>query len=377
MDYFIEELKNKKLINKNDILNMKNYIDKKYVNNTEAKKADMLSKTIHHILDTNLSEFNESEKNKIKFNTLKNTIFKNKDSIFMYDLFKSCITNMNHEQSSNKRLLNWVNLNVKNKVSQNSFKNYIENNLPKDKITIKKSKVKRDNKIIDSYKNYVDIEHTSNNISNTQNSNSNHILNIIKSKKVIFSMSLICIFIISILAHTAAGKNIIDHSIYSVYYSQKGNIYLDGLNKITNTQNNLPDYIKYRRIRRGKLKDFLTKRNSLLAKEPYFSTILNTAKEFNINPLLLFAITGQEQDFVPQGEKDANKIANNPFNVFHSWQEYNTNIDDSSKIAARTVINLSKDRPQNADPFLWIGKRYAEDTNWGYGVRSIFKELEK
>lgn len=371
MDYFIEELKNKKLINRNDILTMKNYIDKKYVNDTDNKRADMLSKTIHHILDTNLSPFDEPEKNRIKFSTLKNTLFKNKDSIFMYDLFKSCVSNINKEQNSNKELLNWVNLNVKNKVNENSLKNYIKNNMKestsvKNKTIVKKAEIKHDDKIMSPYKNYVEEKHVV-----------SCILNLFKSKKVILSLGLVCIFIIGMLSHTAAGKNIINDSIYSTYYTQKGNIYLDGLDKIDNSQNNLPDYIKYRRIREGKLKAFLTKRNSLLAKEPYFSTILNTAKQFNVNPLLLFAITGQEQGFVPQSEKDANKIANNPFNVFHSWQEYNTNIDDSSKIAARTVINLSQDRPKNVDPFLWIGKRYAEDKNWGYGVQAIFKELEK
>lgn len=44
-------------------------------------------------------------------------------------------------------------------------------------------------------------------------------------------------------------------------------------------------------------------------------------------------------------------------------------------IAARTIINLSIDKPKENNPFMWIGKKYAEDENWGNGVQSIFEEI--
>ena len=113
----------------------------------------------------------------------------------------------------------------------------------------------------------------------------------------------------------------------------------------------------------------------MLAEEPYFSAIIRASKEFNLNPHILFAITGQEQSFVPKNNENAEKIANNPFNVFHSWQEYNTDIYDSSRIAARTVINLAKDKPNNIDIFDWINSKYADDKNWGRGVKEIFETL--
>lgn len=144
-----------------------------------------------------------------------------------------------------------------------------------------------------------------------------------------------------------------------------------------NVPNNLPDSLKYTQIQEDKLKSFLTSHNSLLAEEPYFSAILNSAEEYNVNPLLLFAITGQEENFVQQDGKDASKIANNPFNVYQSWQLYNTNIDDSSQIAARTVVKLCVDLPSGEDAFAWIGKKYAEDGNWGIKVHTIFNELEQ
>jgi len=139
----------------------------------------------------------------------------------------------------------------------------------------------------------------------------------------------------------------------------------------------LPSYFTYKDVDENKLKAYLKSRNSLLEEEPYFSSIINTALEFDLNPLVLFAIAGHEQGFVPKSNPLATKIANNPFNVFVSWQEYNTDIVDSSQIAARTVINLSKGRPDGVDPFQWINRKYAEDKNWWKGVRSIFDRLER
>ena len=60
-----------------------------------------------------------------------------------------------------------------------------------------------------------------------------------------------------------------------------------------------------------------------------------------------------------------------------SWKVYNTSIEDSSRIAARTIINLSKGCPDDADPILWLNQNYAEDPNWYKGVTSLLNQLEK
>lgn len=44
MEYFVEELKNKKIISKDDIEILKNYINKKYLKVDSKGKAKMLSK---------------------------------------------------------------------------------------------------------------------------------------------------------------------------------------------------------------------------------------------------------------------------------------------------------------------------------------------
>lgn len=125
----------------------------------------------------------------------------------------------------------------------------------------------------------------------------------------------------------------------------------------------------------GAVKAYLQGRDSLLAEEPYFTAIVESGRTHGIDPLLLFAVAGQEQGFVPKSAKKAKQIANNPFNVFHSWQDYNTNIGDSSGIAARLLAKLTSRIPEGEEPFAWMNRTYAEDPNWADGVRAIYSKL--
>ncbi|PWW00722.1 mannosyl-glycoprotein endo-beta-N-acetylglucosaminidase [Paenibacillus cellulosilyticus] len=142
-------------------------------------------------------------------------------------------------------------------------------------------------------------------------------------------------------------------------------------------KNELPASLQYREIDMDRLAAYLNSKNSLLAEAKYTEPIIAAAEEFGIDPLLMFAITGQEQAFVPRDHERAMEIANNPFNVFHSWMEYNTTIKQSARIAARTIVSASKNRPEEIDPFTWINIKYAEDKNWAKGVRSIWSSMSK
>ncbi len=147
-------------------------------------------------------------------------------------------------------------------------------------------------------------------------------------------------------------------------------------------ETHLPSEYTYKKVDTKKLKKWLLERESLLGEEPYFSEILLAAENSNISPYLLFAIAGQEQGFVKKTAENAKKIANNPFNVYGSWQKYNTNIKDATEIASRTIINLSKSRPESVDTLKWINLRggkggYAEDENWWVGVSKIFKKINE
>lgn len=137
----------------------------------------------------------------------------------------------------------------------------------------------------------------------------------------------------------------------------------------------LPAFLAYTDINEEAAKSFLQTRDALLAEEPYFGAIVESAKKHGIHPLLLLAITGQEQGFVPKTNKNAKRIANNPFNVFHSWKDYNTNIRESSDIAAKLLAKLAAKRPEGADAFEWFNETYAEDEQWAKGVRTLFAQL--
>jgi len=72
----------------------------------------------------------------------------------------------------------------------------------------------------------------------------------------------------------------------------------------------------------------------------------------------------------------AELMINNPYNIYRSWQLYNTDFDEATRIASRTILTLSEDRPLGEDPVKWINRKYAEDSNWHLGVNAFLNELE-
>lgn len=311
-----KDFSNKTILTKNDILQIRQAINNKHIDKTNKERARILSTAIHSILGEHLIGIEDNIKNEIKVSLLKNILFNNKDSISYLDIYETITSSKFKGNISENDIKVW----------QNSF---IKGN--KQKYTLK------------PYTN---------------------------------KFLLFFIYFLLILTLTHNYKKVSSY-IFSNKVRNVNNINFQSLvsKAENNNSSNLPYYFKYIEINKEKLRQFLINKNSLLSEEPYFSSMVNSSKEFNLNPLILFAITGQEQSFVPKTNKYSKKIANNPYNVFHSWMEYNTDIIDSSKIACRTVINLCKDRPQGEDPFKWINRKYAEDKNWYKGVKSIYNEL--
>lgn len=388
MKNVIDELKATFILTKEEIERIKLYVVKKYPNNSSKENANILSTTIYGILDKSLQGINRQQRQNIKKSIIRSTILKEKKNILKWDVFNACISEMKKTPQLKTSLIEWVNKNQKNTVSQANFEEYVFSlynkisserlhnlniKLPKYKViyirdikrVILKCKMVIVFKVINSYKR---INMLVENISNKISSN--------KISISILALLILILYSINIIT----GSNIIENK------NRKSNnveqIYATGADKYDlyvkdamSYHPHLPNSFNYKNINEVKLLEFLNGKNSMLAEEPYFSAIIRTSKEFNLNPNILFAITGQEQSFVPRNHENAEKIANNPFNVFHSWQEYNTDIYDSSRIVARTVINLSKDKPNNIDIFDWINSKYADDNNWGRGVKEIFDTI--
>lgn len=384
MKHIEEELKKIKVIDRDDIIKFKNYIYKKYPENTAVKNAKILSDTIHQVIYTKLDGIPEDFKSSIKIITLKNTLGSSKNLITLYDIFDSCVIDENLRTNFTGELISWVNVHSNTKIEMDEAQLYLQskydkevnsNTLLKEDMHIE-SKEMPSNSVISVEGERIQFNSVMS-LNNSCSSNFKPTLQNVLSYlnglnfRIYIVILAICIFSISL------SKGLFLKIKKAEYKSENYIFQTDKAIEVSTVYPNIhmPTYMRYKKVNEEKLKNFLDKRNSLLVKEPYFSTILSVSKEFNLNPIVLFSVAGQEQSFVPKDTTNASKIANNPYNVFHSWQEYNTDIKDSSSIAARTLIDLSKNTPKNTDPFLWIGKKYAEDSKWGSGVRSIFEEI--
>ncbi|WML34801.1 hypothetical protein [Clostridium sp. OS1-26] len=387
MKHIEEELKKIKVIDREDIIKFKNYIYKKYPENTAVKNAKILSDTIHQIIYTKLDGIPEDFKLSIKIITLKNTLGSSKNLITLYDIFDSCVIDENLRTNFTRELISWVNVHSNTKIEMDEAQLYLQfkydkevnsNTLLKEDMHIESKEMPSSNAItIKSEKIPLNsVMPLDNSCSSNFKPTLQDVLSYLRELNFRRGTVVLAICVFSIGLYTLS-KGLFLNVKKAEYKSEN---YIFQTDKIIETSNihpniHMPVYMRYKKVNEEKLKNFLDKRNSLLTKEPYFSTILSVSKEFNLNPIVLFSVAGQEQSFVPKDNPYASKIANNPYNVFHSWKEYNTNIKDSTSIAARTLINLSKNTPEDTDPFLWIGKKYAEDSKWGSGVRSIFEEL--
>ncbi|QED46892.1 hypothetical protein [Cytobacillus dafuensis] len=358
MTPFHEQLIQIDVIDEEGINKIRERINVRYHTLNSKQKATIFARTIHDMIDRSLPNFSKETKRSIRMELMNKKLSTNYLSISANDIIESSIA-LASEAELKIELSQWMQEKVE--IDSNMAESYVDN--------LRKSRKKEESEQTLPSESAVrsTIQVDDHVLSTTQN--------IIKSKlkkhKPYFlgaTAIILILFGIIVSIEYPAQKNM------DLAKGEADD--LKGTATQERLQNELPPSLQYEEIDDRKLRDWLHGRNSLLADEPYFSTIIEVANEYNIHPLLLFAITGQEQGFVSRDHKDAEKIANNPFNVYYSWKDFNTNITESSQIAARTIVNLSKDRPADVDPIQWINRKYAEDENWWLGVSAIFKQLE-
>ncbi|WP_051931778.1 hypothetical protein [Clostridium sp. KNHs214] len=384
MSTVLNKLNNIKILDKEDIVTIKNYIDNKYSENVSSKNSQILSHTISSIIYNNLKGLPEELKSDIKKEVLVNLLINGKKIVTFKDVFEICINYNGIRYDLPEKLVDWISLNTKMEFTTSELQQCFKDLGFKDinvNISTNEDKEELANKNLCSkdqaYKQNNENTLLHSNIEEYKKSKNYLIKQLIGWKKLKKIPGMVIVIITSIILLGGIGKAYYSNVIGKQQIKENSMVKEEKNKSIKSkyVNSHMPKYMRYKKINEAKLKEFLCKRSSLLVEEPYFSTIISVAEEFNVNPILLFSITGQEQNFVPKNSANSKKIANNPFNVYHSWIEYNTDIDDSTKIASRTIINLSKDMPKDEDPFEWIGKRYAEDKRWSKGVKAIFKEL--
>ncbi|WP_088834399.1 M23 family metallopeptidase [Paenibacillus tyrfis] len=148
--------------------------------------------------------------------------------------------------------------------------------------------------------------------------------------------------------------------------------------------NAMPAGLNYVAMNVPAMKDWLDKRKSALAEASVLASIDRAAQSQNVDPYLLIAITGQEQSFVPRTGAFADKIIRNPWNVFGCWCQgkgAELTTEEAAKIAAKTIVKLSQNRPASTDPISWLNDPanpngiYAEHRGWWLGVSRFYKAI--
>lgn len=350
----LEELKKKEIINSRHISNLRNYISDKYPNLSSHEASLLLINTIHKIIDNNLLQFDSEYRNRLRQNIISKSVYKSPFTITADEVLYAFADN--YEESYIDNLVDWVNISQNIEATREQILDVINEIRELDTEYLEKDIQLEPEEII--------LHNESN-----EDFNSNQIT---KSPANKFLGVIICGFLITVFSITMLIQNNRLKNTEIVTEDKTIEIEIENRNI-----NELPKIFKYRNIEVEKLREWLNNRNSKLADEPYLTAIINTAYEFDINPILLIAITGQEQGFVPRTHQYSDKIANNPFNVYGSWVDYNTDIYDSARIAAITIVNLSKNRPMEEDPIKWINRKYSEDENWYKGVTKIFNMISE
>lgn len=136
-----------------------------------------------------------------------------------------------------------------------------------------------------------------------------------------------------------------------------------------------PHYLRYQNISLEKLKDYLGSKHSMLLTSDYLDQLMAYSCEKDLNPLLLIAIIGQEQNYVPTQHRYAQRIIENPFNIYGSWETHPVGFTASMKEACYTINTALSQRTLYSDPFAVINSRYAQDPRWHIGVKVIFRDL--
>ena len=373
----LEKLKHKEIINDKNVLELRNYISNKYPHLSSYEASMMFANSIHKIIDNNIKHFDKKHRDEIKKSLISKSVNKSSFNINADEIFYAFISlNIDSDRCLDD-LTDWMNENQDIEVSKEYLLDFITEVHKYDKEHLidvihniieevdfnRKDDIKNNSK----EKTAVREINITDNQPNSKIVSSDNVQKFAKSKNlgIITGIFLITLLSLSIYIKIMNTEKVIPVKADDVEVSE------------TRTINELPSEFKYKDIDIEKLRVWLNNRDSKLADEPYLTTIIKTAERFDINPLFLISITGQEQGFVPRSNEYAAEIVNNPFNVYGSWLKYNTDISDSTEVAAITIVNLSKNRPSDIDTVKWINRKYAEDENWHKGVTKIFYMLCK
>ncbi|OBZ17374.1 hypothetical protein [Bacillus sp. FJAT-26390] len=360
-----------------DVRNIRNYVQHKYAAMPQDKRAEIVADAVKRIIHKQLPNFESSIKRSITETLIRTAVLERQRPVRADDIFQACLLLDRSDAQIYEPFHAWVetqlNVSCKKPVMQRLMDELSSKRERSDILAIdaENGLLAQLRALLLSAGVMVRAE------SSTLSAAEVIALPVTKWKMPLSRYSKVRAYIYSALCMLLIGTSLLYGWSLGKPSEQKLQppVVVKPVQKLAVPEDGLPIELRYDEFDRARLVEFLESNSSILAEKPYFDAIIKAAQSFDIHPALLFAITGQEQGFVPKTNKLHKQIANNPFNVFHSWKEFNTNIGQSSEIAARTVFNLSKGRPADVDPFTWINRKYAEDPNWSDGVRTIFGKI--
>ncbi len=331
-----------------EIIKLRHYIELKYQQPTSRKRASILANAVHRIVESRLPDFPPEVKRQIRSELL----LTHSDSLTIQvdDVLQHCLSLDLNKEELLLPLVSWV--------SKQS-----EDPLPEEQV--------RDS-IVRAYRqssSVIRLQAIELEVKQAQRTPP------LQRKYILAAMALTAVLLFTMLVFMNRSTDTQVLPPAPMADAHDPVIALTPAPPAPAPADGMPEQLRYTSVDTERLRDYLHRKNSILSEETYMNAIIRAGEEFDVHPLLLFAITGQEQSLVPRSHKTASAIVNNPFNVYGSWERYNTTIDESSKIAAKTVANVSSRRPAEMHPIKWLNETYAEDPNWWTGVTWFFDTM--
>lgn len=393
MTQLLNALKSYIILSLSDLTQIKEAIARRYGHMTSNERAEILSMAVHNHLNKHLSGIDDVHKEALKLTILSNTLAKHHYSITRLTIFDAILDLSLDDAIKTNLAESWLTESAQLSVPRWLLENYM---------------IQKRSNFIDSVQDidqptYFDDTDSFNNKAlpfTLKKWTKNPLIRIFAVLLILIAIATPAYFALNSALNGAIRSealqvisltSLLDAKEYTgmsargrIYliddiegYKKNDHVYLTlkksrvnfGLVKIT-------DAFRFSNFNYYTVKNYISKtRNGLIGSSEQFNQIIHEAYLNDIDPLLLFAIIGQEQGFVPSSSANSVKILNNPYNVYHSWAEYNTSLRDSTQIAINTIKNRLNTAPISASPFKWLNMTYAEDTNWHNGVRLIYAHL--
>ncbi|GAB6109345.1 hypothetical protein [Fusibacter bizertensis] len=416
MNELIMTLKSYIILSLQDLTNIKNTIHNRYTNLSSTERAQILSMAVHNLLDKHMAGVEEQYRENLKLEILANTLVKHIYSINRFDIFDSILKLELDEGTRISLAESWLSESVQIPVPRWALENYLMDEYQFSDLSSTENPYFSSayTPTVLNFPKPIELNiHGTSKIRFTKGWRyrfSYDVINrfIARNFAIIALLLGACLFTTFLLSWflkpsvTLPEINLTTHMDYREYsgISSVDKVYLldlsSGVIEYVNVNKSNHKtlsmsfekkmhpfgltsqlkFFKYERFDYFSVKAYIsTARNGLIGKNEHFNEVVYLSYLNDIDPLLLLAIIGQEQAFIPANNSQSEEIINNPYNVYHSWTEYNTTLRDSTQIAINTIKRRLSTAPVSVSPFVWLNNTYAEDTNWNNGVRLIYTNL--